>query len=224
MNWFWPKIIDVQSARKARIEGIWVACFCAFVTSILAIMNLFNIETKKWVGMDVSVEGLLDVLLFLLVAWGIYKFSRIAAVAGLVLYLYGTIDRWLTVGPKNPFIALLFTLAFINAIRGIFIYHRLTTEKPKFFPKRAGLISVITSIIGSIWFVILILTYPDQPDTRTLEQFGSLFLMDIFICGVGLMLAIGGLYQKTERKIFSICALALNGVIVLIFGSLLFLR
>lgn len=52
----------------------------------------------------------------------IWPMSRVAAVAGLVLYLFEQIDIIAPHGARNPVMTILFILMFTSAIRGTFAY------------------------------------------------------------------------------------------------------
>jgi hypothetical protein len=72
-----------------------------------------------------------DVVIFLAIAWGIYRLSRIAAVLGLVVYGLGQVLMWIEIGLQIQGIWLLtlIVFGFINGIRGTFAYHRLRREE-----------------------------------------------------------------------------------------------
>ena len=81
-------------------------------------------------GFDPS--ALVDAALFAIVAWGLWKKSRAAAVSGLLLYAIERLYMWSTVGMQNPIVPVLLTLMFINGVRGTFAWKRLAREwKPK---------------------------------------------------------------------------------------------
>jgi uncharacterized membrane protein YjjP (DUF1212 family) len=60
----------------------------------------------------------LDAGLFAVIAFGIWRMSRVAAVAGLALYLIEQAYMWASVGPKNPVMSLLFIMFLIGGVRG----------------------------------------------------------------------------------------------------------
>ena len=118
--WIWPSIVDTTSAQKASKQGLWASALCAGATIFFVVLaqlgtQMFNFD--MW--------ALLDAFLFIVIGWGIYKMNRIAAVAGLALYILERISMWSEYGTKNPAIAIFITLMFINSIRGIFAYHKL---------------------------------------------------------------------------------------------------
>jgi len=117
--YLWPKITDVESSKKAAKQGILVFVFCIVVTSVALIMSYF--QNKAVLGMNSY--ALVDLVLFVIIAFGMYKMSRLAAVCGLILYV---IERIVTVNNMNgvSFIVMfVLIMMLINCIRGTFAYH-----------------------------------------------------------------------------------------------------
>jgi hypothetical protein len=123
-NWFWPPVDSLDAAKEAAKQGAIAAALVAGITAIVAILSLFGLEiTSLW--------ALVDAALFALIAFGIYKLSRVAAVLGLLLYLWEQISQILITGKTNIILVVLFTLYFIHAIRGTFAYHKLKEQQPE---------------------------------------------------------------------------------------------
>jgi hypothetical protein len=120
-NGLWPTITDTETARKATRQGFWVAIVITALTVVIAFLST-AVPQLQSTGFDLSI--LVDAAAFALVAWGIHRLSRIAAVGGLCLYIFERIFMWATMGPGNPILPVLFTLTFINAVRGTFAFHR----------------------------------------------------------------------------------------------------
>lgn len=121
-NWFWPPVDSLNAAKEAAKQGAIAAAIVAGITAIVAILSLFGLEiTSLW--------ALVDAALFALIAFGIYKLSRVAAVIGLTLYLWEQLSQILATGKTNIFLVVLFTLYFIHAIRGTFAYHKLKEQE-----------------------------------------------------------------------------------------------
>lgn len=121
LNWFWPPVTDTQTAREASRQGLWAATWIAGVTIVFALLAALGYRSAEF-----DSAALWDAGLFIIIGWGINKSSRVAAVAGLLLYLIERAYMWATVGPKSPGMAILFTLMFINSVRGTFAFHRLS--------------------------------------------------------------------------------------------------
>jgi len=127
-NWLWPAVDTQESARSATRQAFWVAIYCASATSVFALLGALGIQLfPRW---EFDVAALADAGLFGLVAWGLHRQSRFAAVSGLTLYSLETIDRWVAVGPRNPVLAGIFILAFISGVRGTIAQHAAAKALP----------------------------------------------------------------------------------------------
>jgi hypothetical protein len=103
--------------------GFWAAVFVACITSLVAALALAG---TKLFGIDAS--AFLDAALFAGIAFGIKRKSRFAAVAGLCLYVTERIYMLKRGGAGGIVLGIVFTLLFINAVRGAYAYHRLNGE------------------------------------------------------------------------------------------------
>jgi len=122
-NRYWPAINDLATAKKVAKQGVWAAAFVAVVTAVFAILALLG---KPLAGVEGT--ALVEAAIFAAIAFGIWKMSRVAATAGLVLFVVEKIlalqDRQRPVG---VFLAIAITFAFANAVRATFRYHKLLT-------------------------------------------------------------------------------------------------
>lgn len=124
LQWIWPSVVDIASAEKAAKQGAWAAVICAVITSVAAFIGHLN---SNFYGFDAW--AFLDAGLFAIVAFGIFKLSRVAAVFGLFLYSLERAVMWAEHGPKNPVLALIFILFFISSVRGTMEYHKFKKQK-----------------------------------------------------------------------------------------------
>jgi hypothetical protein len=119
---FWPEINDTASAKKAAMQGCWSSLIIAVITGAIAIAAHYGYAFI----LGIDIYALIDAALFLIIAVGIWKMSRVAAIAGLILFI---IERGLSIaeggGTSNVIILIFFLLMFINGIRGTFKYHQL---------------------------------------------------------------------------------------------------
>ena len=122
-TWFWPRITDVDSAKKASKQGYWACTFCVGTTLLFVVLSLFGKGL-----LDADLSALLDVLFFMIIGWGIYKMNRLAAVAGLFLYLLERILMWAEYGQGNSGLTAIICLMFVNSVRGTFEYHKYRKE------------------------------------------------------------------------------------------------
>ncbi len=122
MRRLWPKIVDLETAVEASRQGVWAALIVTLVTAGITAFNL--ITGSNLFGLDAS--AFLDVFVMVLIAWGVHRKSRFAAVSGLVLYLCAQVilqsaREDATIGVA---IGMILTLMFVNAARGTFAYHK----------------------------------------------------------------------------------------------------
>lgn len=121
-NAFWPAIDSIKRAREVAQQGFWAAVVVAVITSIVAIIA---IATGGTLGLPVSAWSFIDVGIFVAIAIGIRRMSRIAAVLGLVVYVGNQLYIWSVTGPRTTgmIVVVFLTLAFIHGVRGTFAYH-----------------------------------------------------------------------------------------------------
>jgi hypothetical protein len=121
MAWYWQTIEDESSAEHATKAAVGVSGFIAAVTALFAILSI--VYHKPIFGLDGW--GLVDALIFALIAWRISKVSRAWAVVGLLIYLL-EVGYKLATNPSGALgvLTIIFILTYINAIRGTFAYHR----------------------------------------------------------------------------------------------------
>ena len=126
-NIFWPTFNTLDDAKWASRQAFWAAAFVSLMTGVLAVLAISgNAFARK---LHLSGWSLFDSSLFALIAVGLWKQSRVAAVAGLALYLFE--QGYNIVSTRNlglPIIAILFTFAFIAGVRGTWARRRLLKE------------------------------------------------------------------------------------------------
>jgi hypothetical protein len=126
--WWWPDVTTIESATKATRQGMWAAVFVAAVTAIFATVAA-NSGDIKFGTASISPWALIDSAIFAAVAFGLYKKSRVAAVAGLVIFGLEKLDQITSAGTVgNIFIAVIIALCFIGAVRGTYALHRFRVE------------------------------------------------------------------------------------------------
>ena len=123
---YWPDLSDLESAREASRQGMWAALALAGMTAFAMLAE--SPTVKSFVDPRLVVP---QMLLFLAIAYGIYRFSKPAAIAGLACFvvcqLYA-LTKFVAQSGDRRFTVLAITLlivAFINGVRGTFAYHRL---------------------------------------------------------------------------------------------------
>ncbi|NEQ31463.1 MAG: hypothetical protein F6K04_10725 [Leptolyngbya sp. SIO4C5] len=128
-NALWPPINTPAEAKQVAKQGFWAAVCVATLTAIFALVAIALGESI--LDMPIDAWSFVDVGIFIAIALGIRKLSRIAAILGLIFYVLGQIYMWTTVGfqPNGIPIMAILVMAFINGIRGTFAYHRLRQNK-----------------------------------------------------------------------------------------------
>lgn len=125
-NFFWPDVSSIENAKKAAGYGVGAAIFVAIVTAGLATWAL--IAQKTVVGF-VDAWAYVDAVVFFAIAFGIYKESRFAAIAGLVLYVF---EKWfqlqVTGELKGAVLAIFMIMFFISSVRGTYALRRLRAQ------------------------------------------------------------------------------------------------
>lgn len=119
---YWPEIKNIEQAVQASNMGVGAALFVVAVNALISTISA--IQHTAILG--VSAAGYIDASLSALAAWGIYRKSRVAAIAGLCLFLVEKIYQFAT--QPNAALGLLVAVAllalFISGVRGTLAYHR----------------------------------------------------------------------------------------------------
>ncbi|MCY6371303.1 hypothetical protein [Clostridium ganghwense] len=118
------KITDMETAKKTAREGAAVSIIIAIITAVTIIISM---NVSKIYDMDYWAFG--DVAVFLIIALGIYKMSRIAAVLGLTIYWLEQIMMMASHGVKFSVLMIIFTIVYIESIRATFAYHKYKKEQ-----------------------------------------------------------------------------------------------
>lgn len=124
-NSFWlPTITDLKSAQDAARQGTAV-CVLIIIFSLVIVA----ISTAT-VGGTPSQGFIAMMIAYGLIAFLIYRMSRVAAILGLMIYLGERLVLLAKYGMSGNFIlTIFFIFAFINSIRGTFAYHRFRRQR-----------------------------------------------------------------------------------------------
>ncbi|QQR75352.1 MAG: hypothetical protein IPJ17_07190 [Holophagales bacterium] len=119
-NPFWPEITDLESAASAARSGFWAAAIVAAVTAAVAtwaaVSGASVLSINSW--------AYLDAIFFAVIAWGIRRYSRAFAVAGMLLFTVEKALLFVENGAAGWPLALVLLLMFIAGVRGTVGYHR----------------------------------------------------------------------------------------------------
>lgn len=133
-RWMWPTTTTTASARFAVTQAFWAAAVCAAGVALLVTLN--HLTPGDGARFPFRFGSLLDAAAFAAVAIGLSRRSRVAAVCGLFLYL---VEEAYVLGQARPFtllVVVLFTIAFVNGVRGAFALHRQTSPADPRGPSR----------------------------------------------------------------------------------------
>jgi hypothetical protein len=131
MSWFWKEIYDKDSAENAVQMAVGVSYFVAGITTLLAVLSLFSGHPI----MEVNGWSLLDAALFAVIGWRITKLSLPWTIVGTLLYLLETVVSLASRGSGVGVLTIVFIIAYVNALRGVFAYRRYDREQA---PATAG--------------------------------------------------------------------------------------
>ncbi len=148
-NFFWPSIDTEEDAKKAIRMGASGCFVVALVTGVLAVLQMRGI-LKLIPGLDGY--ALIDSAIFSIVGIFILRGSRVAAVAGLLLYVGGQYVTMRVAGIRFSPMMLILTVYFINGIRGAFEYHEMkrgTSPPPSKFPVSFALLLILLTVFGA---------------------------------------------------------------------------
>jgi hypothetical protein len=128
-EWIWPAVDTPESARFAMRQAFWAAIFVCGMTAAFAIASLFASSTDS--PLPLAPWALVDAAIFAAIAFGIWRESRVAAVAGLGVYIIEQLHL-LTIpvrrGAGSFLIVAALLVAFIGGIRGAFALHQMRTR------------------------------------------------------------------------------------------------
>ncbi|HNV85983.1 MAG TPA: hypothetical protein PKL97_03330 [Candidatus Omnitrophota bacterium] len=127
LDWVWPNIQTQYDARRAAIRGAWAAFLVSFCT---ALITYLHVTGKLKILPQLNASAYIDAVLFLVIGIGISKMSRIAALAGFVLYVIEQYYMFQT-RHKPAWAGAVLVLLFAGAFRGTLKYHRLNKENEK---------------------------------------------------------------------------------------------
>jgi hypothetical protein len=123
---WWPSIQDQQTARKVARQAFWAAIVVAAITTVFAALAMAGTSLG-----GTTAGAFVDAAIFALVAIGIWKMSRTAAVAGLAIFALEKILMFQSLQkPGNLFVAIAILFGFANGVRATFAYHKLAAAEP----------------------------------------------------------------------------------------------
>jgi len=123
-NRWWPEIHDTDTARRVARQAFWAAIIVVVITILLAGLA----AAGKSVG-GVTPIALVDAAMFALIAVGIWRMSRVAAFAGLLLFGSEKLLMAQSMNVGNIVTAAALLFAFANGARATVAFHRLRARE-----------------------------------------------------------------------------------------------
>jgi hypothetical protein len=124
LRWMWPLIEDVRSASEARKLGVAASALIGIASLVFSFgPRVTSIADDTTLG---RIDYVFSAAISIAIAWGIWKYSRFAAVVGTTSYLIGFIAGISLVPhitPMYAFLGCIPLMAFVSSIRGTFAYH-----------------------------------------------------------------------------------------------------
>jgi hypothetical protein len=124
-SWYWPNVDNLEGAEDACRLAMWCAMLVAGVTTLFAFLALSGIRI-----VPINGSALVDAAIFAAVAYGLWRRSRIAAVAGFVLFLIERVYMVIQTGSifGAGVLGIVLLIGFLNGMRGAFSYHKLQSQ------------------------------------------------------------------------------------------------
>jgi hypothetical protein len=123
-EWAWPPVDTPQSARFAVRQAFWGALFVCGAAAVFTFISM----TRSGLRLPIGPAALVDAAFFGVIAFGIWKESRLVTVAAWTVFVLAQFYTLIVSAPRTVsglflFAALL--LAFMGAIRGTLALHEM---------------------------------------------------------------------------------------------------
>jgi hypothetical protein len=121
----WPNVDTESGAAWATKQAFWAAVIVAAVTSGMALLGANGSQSVRALGIDAW--SLIDGILWVAIALGLWRQSGVAAWAGLMLIGASRVYMWSRNGVSgllDPLVTVVFIQTFIGGIRGTSALHR----------------------------------------------------------------------------------------------------
>jgi hypothetical protein len=118
----WPSVATREGAKFASRQAFGAAVLCTGLDCIFAALGALKVDLGPDLRFDLWALG--DASVFGIIAWGLWRYSRIAAWAGLLMYALDRLYAFSSAAPVNFMVAIILTLAFVNGVRGTMALHR----------------------------------------------------------------------------------------------------
>jgi uncharacterized membrane protein len=112
--------LPLKTVKKWIQQGWMTGLICGFITLLCSVLGASGYPIY-----DFGLLNLIDVFLILVMTFGIYKKSRVAATSMFVYYIGSIMLTFIDYGPGTVgMVSLIFAYLYFQAMRGTFIYKR----------------------------------------------------------------------------------------------------
>ena len=147
-----------EGAIKATHQGAIAGVFVSTITLILFIIGYLGNYSEGILGYFNEPLGVVDIALALLLSFGIYKRSRAASIAMVVLYLVSQVIGYfeevslgvLAADIFSSILALIVLWFFVKAVQGTIVFHRIEKVENPNYKKTSKIWYYVGIPIGAI--------------------------------------------------------------------------
>jgi len=149
--------MDREDAIKAIRQGAIAACVSgAMTTLIYVVAKLSKADSDSFLGYYNDHAILFDIVLIFLLAWFIYKKSRVAAIAMFLYFIFAKVYTSIETGEfTGGILSLVFLYFFGRAVWGSFSYHRIEKAENPDYKKGKKWIWFIVIPIATVFVFLL---------------------------------------------------------------------
>lgn len=123
---FWPNVDTEANAKKLLWYGVVSALFSAIITALLAAWSL---GARKQAFGFITPFAFIDAIIFLALAFWIYKGSRVATIVALGYFLLEKVWQIQRTGALHgAWLAIILVICYLIAIRGAFALHHFRNK------------------------------------------------------------------------------------------------
>lgn len=141
--------MDKEKAIQATKTGAICACFSASMTLVIAIFAIRN-NSSGTIGIWNDPTVFLDVVVILILAYGMYRKSLTAAVVMFIYFLFAKIIMAMELGrPTGIVLGLVFLYIFGKAIQGAYVLQKIEKAENPDYPTKSNRMKffIITGVV-----------------------------------------------------------------------------
>ncbi len=119
--------MDTQKSCEQAIKTGWIAALISLgMTLILSSIGFVTQSENEKLNYILNPWSIIDAILMGILAFYIYKKSRVAATLMFIYFIISKFSQWFDLGNVQGFpLALVFMVFYFNAMRGTFMWHSM---------------------------------------------------------------------------------------------------